>query len=104
MKDARMLRPMLIQCAGLAIAIAGGFVLLYVLPISNSGIEFRLLVLASGMAALIVPWLVSYLFRTRAPSLMRPWITYGIVFTVINLVVWSVIVLLALRVALTWAA
>lgn len=99
-----MLRAMLIQSAVFVAASISVLVLLYVIPITNSGLEFRVLVLASGLAALGVPVIVSYTYRKRSLPSTRVWLVYGIVFAMVNLVLWATITLVALRVALTWAA
>lgn len=99
-----MLRWMILQSVVFSAITIGIFAVLFLVPITRTGTEFRVMTLVSGVSALGLPALLAYLWKRMMGQSARSCLVYGLAFSLVNLLLWVTILLVALRASLTWAA
>lgn len=96
-----MLRAMVIQCCVFSVATVCAHVLVFAVEWSDTGIEFRVLVLLSGIGALIGPFALALWIALEKSLPRKSAIVYGSSFAAISIVLWIIITLVAIREAMT---
>lgn len=96
-----MLRAMVIQCCVLSVATVCVHVLVFAVDWSDTGIEFRVLVLLSGIAALIGPFALSLWIALKKSLPRKSAIVYGASFSAISIVLWIIVTYVAILRAMT---
>jgi hypothetical protein len=96
-----MLRAMTIQCCVFSVATVCAWVLVFAVEWSDTGIEARVLVLLSGIGALIGPFALSLWIALKKSLPRKSAIVYGASFSAISIVLWIIVTYVAIREAMT---